>query len=116
MIEVGRYHNIPRERRFCPLCKSNQVENENNFFFQCNRYTLQWQNFLNRINEIIPDIERKSTYESLNLLMNSNDCSVTKIVIKFISTCINIRNTLSISNKRNVSKKNIRVLLALFCY
>ena len=116
MIEVGRYDNIPRERRFCPLCKSNQVENENNFLFQCNRYTLQWQNFLNRINEIIPDIKRKSTYESLNLLMNSNDCSLTKIVIKFISTFINIRNTLSISNKRNVSKKNIRVLLALFCY
>ena len=41
MIEVGRYDNIPRERRFCPLCKSNQVENENNFLFQCNRYTLQ---------------------------------------------------------------------------
>lgn len=41
MIEVGRYDNIPRERRFCPLCKSNQGENENNFLFQCNRYTLQ---------------------------------------------------------------------------
>ena len=30
MIELGRYQrdHIPRESRLCPLCKSNQVENE----------------------------------------------------------------------------------------
>jgi hypothetical protein len=105
MIELGRYQtgNIPRERRFCPLCKSNQVENESHFLIQCNRYTLQRQNFFNQINKIIPDIERKSTSESINLLMSSNDCNVNKIVMEFISTCMNIRDSLLLSNEIDVT-------------
>ena len=43
MIELGRNQtgNIPREKRICPLCKSNQVENESHFLIQCNKYILQ---------------------------------------------------------------------------
>ena len=105
MIELGRYQtgNIPREKRICPLCKSNQVENESHFLIQCNKYTLQRQNFFNQINKIIPDIDRKSTAESINLLMNSNDRSVNKIVMKFISTCMNIRDTWLLSNDIDVT-------------
>ena len=105
MIELGRYQtgNIPRERRFCPLCKSNQVENESHFLIQCNKYTLQRQNFFNQINKIISDIERKSTAESINLFMNSNDRNVNKIVMKFISTCMNIRDTWLLSNEIDVT-------------
>ena len=95
MIELGRYQtsNVPREKRISPLCKSNQVESESHFLIQCNKYLLQRQNFFNQINKIIPDIDRKSTAESINLLMNSNDRNVNKIVMKFISTCMNIRDT-----------------------
>ena len=36
MIELGRYQtdHMPRETRLCPLCKSNQVENETHFLLQ----------------------------------------------------------------------------------
>ena len=56
MIELGRYQtdHISRENRLCPLCKSNQVENETHFLLNCSKYSLQWRIFLNRINEIIP--------------------------------------------------------------
>ena len=83
MIELGRYQTdpMPRETRLCPLCKSNQVENETHFLLQCSKYSLQRQTFLNRINEIIPNIERKSTSESIKLLMNSNDYHVNKLVV-----------------------------------
>ena len=68
MIELGRYQtdHMLRETRLCPLCKSNQVENETHFLLQCSKYSLQRQTFFNRINEIIPDIERKSTSERIN--------------------------------------------------
>ena len=64
MIELGRYqrNHIPRENRLCPLCKSNQVENESHFLsVQCSRYSFQRDTFLNKMNEITPDYERKST-------------------------------------------------------
>ena len=72
MIELGRYQTdlIPRENRFCPLCNSNQLENETHFLLHCSKYSLQRWTFLNRINEMIPNFERKSTSESIKLLMN----------------------------------------------
>ena len=88
MIELGQYQtdHMPRETiaRLCPLRKSNQVENETHFLLQYSKYSLQRQTFFNRINEIMPDIERKSTSESIKLLMNSNDYHVNKLVMKFI--------------------------------
>ena len=104
MIELGRNQtdHMPRETRLCPLCKSNQVENETHFLLQCRKYSLQGQTFFNRINEIIPDTERKSTSESIKLLMNSNDYHVNKLVMKFISLCMNIRGTLLLSSESDV--------------
>ena len=105
MIELGGYQrdHIPREKRLCPLCKSNQVQNESHFLFHCGRYSSQRETFLNRINEIIPDFERKSTSESIKLLMNPNDHSVNRLVMKFISSSINIRDTLLLSNESDVT-------------
>ena len=91
MIELGRYQpdHISRENRLCPLCKSNQIENETHFLLDCSKYSSQRRTFLNRINELIPNFERKSTSESIKLLMNCNDYHVNKLVMKFISSCMN---------------------------
>ena len=105
MIEPGRYQtdHIPRENRFCPLCKSNQVENETHFLLDCSKYSLQRQTFLNEINEMIPNFERKSTSESIKLLMNSNDYHVNKLVMKFISSCMNTHDALLLSSESDVT-------------
>ena len=91
MIELGRYQpdHISRENRLCPLCKSNQIENETHFLLDCSKYSSQRRTFLNRINELIPNFERKSTSESIKLLMNCNDYHVNKLVMKFIPSCMN---------------------------
>ena len=59
--------------------------------------------FLNKINEIILDVERKSTSESIKLLMNSDDHRVNKLVMKSISSCTNIRDTFLLSNENDVT-------------
>ena len=105
MIELGWYQrdHIPRENRLCPLCKSKQVEDESHFLFQCSRYSFQRETFLNGINEIIPDFERKSTSESIKILVNPDDNRVNKLVMKFISSCTNIRDTFLLSNENDVT-------------
>ena len=65
--------------------------------------SFQRKTFLNRINEIIPDFERKSASESKKLLINSNDHREKRLVIKFISSCTNIRDTLLLSNESDVN-------------
>ena len=105
MIELGRYQtdHISRENRLCPLCKSNQIENETHFLLDCSKYSSQRRTFLNRINELIPNFERKSTSESIKLLMNCNDYHVNKLVMKFISSCMNVRNALLQSSESDVT-------------
>ena len=105
MIELGRYQtdHISRENRLCPLCKSNQVENETHFLLDCSKYSLQRRTFLNRINELIPNFERKSTSESIKLLMDSNDYHVNKLVMKCISSCMNIRDAFLQSSESDVT-------------
>ena len=96
MIEQGRYQivHLPREHRLCPLCNSNQVEDEIHFFFQCNKYSVQRKAFINQINRIIPDFDKKSSPESIKLIMNSKEHHVNKLVMKFISSCMKIRDSL----------------------
>ena len=104
-LVVGRYQtdHISRENRLCPLCNSNQVENETHFLLDCSKYSLQRRTFLNRINELIPNFERKSTSESIKLLMDSNDYHVNKLVMKFNSSCMNIRDTFLQSSESDVT-------------
>ena len=39
-IETGRYDQTPRVNILCPICASNQIEDESHFFIYCNKYTL----------------------------------------------------------------------------
>ena len=36
-IETGRYDKIPRVNRLCPICASNQIEDEFHFLIYCNK-------------------------------------------------------------------------------
>ena len=94
MIEHSRYQidHLPRKYRLCPLCNSNQVIDEIHFLFQCNK--VQRQAFINKINRIIPDVEKKSSPESIKLIINSKDHHVNKLVMKFVSFCMKIRDLL----------------------
>ena len=95
-IEHGRYQidHLPRENRLCPLCNSNQVEYEIHFLFQYNKYSVKRQAFINQSNRIIPDFNKKSSPESIKLIMNSKEHHVNKLVMKFVSSCIKIRDSL----------------------
>ena len=45
--------------------------------------TVQRQAFINQINRITPDFDKKSSPESMKLIMNSKDHHVNKLVMEF---------------------------------
>ena len=51
--------HLPRENRLCPLYESKQVENETRLLFQCQKYSVERQAFLNQVKEIEPSFEEK---------------------------------------------------------
>ena len=111
LIEHGRYQidHLPRENRLCSLCNSNRVKDEIHFFFQCNNYSVQRKAFINQINRIIPDFDKKSSPESIELIMNSKEHNVNKLVMKFVSSCMKICDSLLV-----MSLNFSRLLLVLF--
>ena len=38
MIERGRYFNINKNERHYPICKTEQIEDENHFILKCKRF------------------------------------------------------------------------------
>ena len=96
IIEHGRYQidHLPKENRLCPLCNSNQVEDKIHCFFYCNKCSVQRQAFINQINRIIPAFDKRSSPESMKLIMNSKEHRLNQLVIKFISSCTKISDSL----------------------
>ena len=93
MIEHSRYQidHLPRKYRLCPLCNSNQVIDDIHFLFQCNK--VQRQAFINKINKIIPNVEKKSFPESIKLIINSKDHHLIKLVMKiqkYVAKCVSL--------------------------
>ena len=90
------------EKIDCPLCQFKQTEDENHFSFHCQEYSSLRKVFLHQISEIVPDIERKPTTEIIKFLMNSNDYFVNKLVMKFISLCMNMRDSFLLASESDV--------------
>ena len=59
-----------------------------------NKYSVQRQAFINQINRIIPDFDKKPSPESIKLIVNSKEHHVNKLVMKFVSSCMKIRDSL----------------------
>ena len=57
-------------------------------------FNVQRQAFINQSNRIIPDFDKKSSPESIKLIMNSKEHHVDKLFMKFVSSCMKIRDSL----------------------
>ena len=73
-----------------------QVEDEIHFFYQKknNNNTVQRQAFINQINRITPDFDKKSSPESMKLIKNSKNHNVNELVMEFISSCMKIHDSM----------------------
>ena len=72
-IETGRYHQIPRVKRLCPLCKSNQGEDESHFLIYCNKYSILRNEFYKKIEHVIPNFKQLSWLQIIDELITSSN-------------------------------------------
>ena len=72
MIELGKYSQISRDDRICPVCGSNQIEDETLFLFYCSKYSILRDNFFNKIQILIPNIRHLPVNDLITELMNSS--------------------------------------------
>jgi hypothetical protein len=92
-IEYARYHNVPRDERFCNKCKNNTVEDEFHFALQCDKYEDVQNNSHNILKayfqtNITDQLKRKLMCN----IMSTKDPVLTELFSKHISKCFNIRD------------------------
>ena len=56
-IETGRYDQIPRVKRLCPISVSNQIEDESHFLIYCNQYSILRNKFYKKNKTYHSDFE-----------------------------------------------------------
>jgi len=71
MIELGRYNQISRDNRLCPICGSNQIEDEIHFPFYCSKYSIIRDDFYNKIQTLIPNILKQLPVNELTIELGS---------------------------------------------
>ena len=101
-IETGRYDQIPRVNRICPICESNQIEDESHFLMYCNKYSILRNKFYRKIEHIVPTFKQLSSLQAIGELMTSLNHCINIQLAKFISSCFDLRNIL-LSNQTNVT-------------
>ena len=94
MIESGRYDQILRENRLCPSCKSNETEDETHFFFNCPKYSIQRDEFYNKVQFYVHNIKQLPPIEAINELMNYSNYFVNLQLMKLVLSCFDLRSKL----------------------
>ena len=99
-IETGGYDQILRVNRLCPICASNQIEDESHFLIYCNKYSILRNKFYEK--NIIPNFKQLSPLQAISELMISSNHYINIQLTKYISSCFDLRNIL-LSNQTNVT-------------
>ena len=94
MVELGRYNQISRDDRICPVCGSNQIEDKIHFLFYCSKYSILRDNFFIKIQTLILNIRHLPVNDLIIELMNSSIYFIIIQLIKFISSCFDFRDEL----------------------
>ena len=93
-IETGRYDQIPRFNRLCPICASNQAEDESHFLIYWNKYSILTKKFYEKIEHIIPTFKQLPLLQAIRELMTSSNHYINIQLTKYISSCFDLRNIL----------------------
>ena len=97
-IESGRHcvPKLPECLRICQHCRSNQIENENNLLFHCDRYRTIRQQITSDIVLKYPSFNLLNDTEKTIFLFNNSDSFVCKKLGYFVYEALNIRETFNL--------------------
>ena len=86
-IEIGRYKKIPAESRFCPVCKSDNVEDVIHFLTECLAFSIERNVFFNRISKICKNFTSMSNFQKFVWLFSNENANVLRVVAQSIYDC-----------------------------
>ena len=93
-IEVGRYSNIPVNKRFCTYCSKTPptqttpsptfIDDEEHFLMKCKTFTISRNCFLGKYTSIAPEFRKLNDEEKFIRLLCPKTAQEVKLINKFI--------------------------------
>ena len=96
-VQKGRYTGIPRYDRICKVCNTGSIENEQHFLLECPAYKLLREDYVLKLEKVAingPTHKCFNNRKYLYGLLNSKNDIIVKLMIKFIRSLFNMRETL----------------------
>ena len=93
----GRYTGIPRHDRICKVSNTGSIENEQHFLLPCPAYNLLLEDFIIKLEKVAINGPTHICFNNrkyLYGLLNSKNDIIIKLMIKFIRSLLNMRETL----------------------
>ena len=81
MIETGRYNQTPSDKKLCPVCDSNENEDEIHSLY----FTLRNECFVSKIVSYLHNFQQLTYLNLVIKLMNSVDISYLNLVFLIIA-------------------------------
>ena len=91
-IEKGRYFQINRTEIFCKICNDLEIEDENHFLWQCEKYRKEREILFKKVSfyyKKFPNFHNETIKSKL--LLNSKSVRINKLCTDFISNLLKIR-------------------------
>ena len=89
-VETGRYKNIPRENRFCKICKD-EIDDEYHFFLNCKQNVNLRNKLLIIINKVNPNFNQYQLLDKLKYIL-SPKVELLPTVCDFLKQSLELRN------------------------
>ena len=95
MIETSRYQHskIPADVRYCLVCATSEIENEEHFIINCKKYEHVRRKFLDEIN-LVTNSKTILINGSLRSLMTSANPTIVKLFSYFLFRCVLLRDSI----------------------
>ena len=102
MIETGRYTQTPHDKRLCPVCDSNEIEDEIHLLCYCPKYFKLRNEFFAQIQSHLHNFQQLSYSDLVIKLMNSEDIYLNLRLTNYISLLNNLHDSI-LSSKNGIT-------------
>jgi hypothetical protein len=91
-IEKGRYTNIPEEERTCPYCP-NQIENEEHFLVNCNKYADYRTLLFNYVEKYSKSFVQMSNENKFIFIMANENIEIVRALADYLYKSFQLRSS-----------------------
>ena len=93
-IEVGRYKKITVQERKCEICKSDDIEDEFHFTFECQAYNEYREQFIKAVEKKCQNFSTLSNRDKFIWLMANENNTIIKEFSNYIYKCFVLSKSL----------------------